>query len=182
MLKQIDRKNIDLLFTDTDSLCYHIKNVNPYEIIEKNNDKFDLSAYPKEHYMYDATNKKVIGKFKDEAIDGSIAYIKEFVGLRSKLYSYSIEENNETEEHNKCKGVKSSVIHKDLTTQLYKTALFEKQIIKVKQNGFRSYKHQLYTETIEKVALSGNDDKCYIHDNNITTYTLGHCKIRNNKK
>lgn len=35
MLKQIDRKNIDLLFTDTDSLCYHIKNVNPYQIIEK---------------------------------------------------------------------------------------------------------------------------------------------------
>ena len=122
--------------------------MNPYQIIEKNKDKFDLSAYPKEHPLHDATNKKVVGKFKDEAIDGSIAYIKEFVGLRSKLYSYSLEDNNETDEHHKCKGVKTSVINKDLTTQLYKTALFEKQIIKVKQNGIRSYKHQLYTETI----------------------------------
>ena len=26
MLKNIERKNIDLLFTDTDSLCYHVKN------------------------------------------------------------------------------------------------------------------------------------------------------------
>ena len=98
------------------------------------------------------------------------------------MYSYSSEDNNETDEHHKCKGVKTSVINKDLTTQLYKTALFEKQIIKVKQNGFRSYKHQLYTETIEKIALSGNDDKCYINENNITTYNLCHHKIRNDKK
>ncbi len=177
MLQKIERKNIDLLFTDTDSLCYHIKNQNPYEIINENKDLFDLSSYPKSHSMYDSTNKKVIGKFKDEAIDGSVAYIKEFVGLRSKLYSYTLDINNQIEEHHKCKGVKHCVIDKDLTTKLYKSVLFSRQHHKIKQNTFRSYEHQLYTETVEKIGLSHNDDKCYIHDNNVTTYTLGHYKI-----
>jgi len=49
MLEKIERKNIDFLFTDTDNLCYHIKNQNPYEIINENKDLFDLSAYPKSH-------------------------------------------------------------------------------------------------------------------------------------
>ena len=67
MLKKFKRKNIDLLFTDTDSLCYHIKHENPYDIIRENKSLFDLSSYPKNNELYDATNKKVIGKFKDEA-------------------------------------------------------------------------------------------------------------------
>ena len=46
----------------------------------------------------------------------------------------------------------------------------------IKQNGIRSYKHQLYTETIKKVALSCFDDKRYICDDNIHTYNIGHYK------
>jgi hypothetical protein len=114
MLKKFERKNIDLLFTDTDSLCYHIKNQNPYDIINENKDLFDLSAYPKTHHLYSDVNKKVIGKFKDEAIDGSISYINEFVGLRSKLYSYTTEDNNIIEENHKCKGFKKCVMKQSL--------------------------------------------------------------------
>lgn len=179
MLKQFERKNIDLLFTDTDSLCYHIKNQNPYETIEQNKDLFDLSAYPKSHKLYDPTNKKVIGKFKDEAIDGEVSYITEFVGLRSKLYSYKTESKSEMEEHHRCKGVKKCVIQKEMKTDLYKQVLFSRQNFKVKQNGFRSRGHQIYTEIVEKVGLSCNDDKSYILDNNIQTLTLGHYKIIN---
>ena len=63
--------------------------------------------------------------------------------------------------------------------QQNKTTLFYKQNSTVKQNGFRSYKHQIYTEAIAKIALSYNDDKCYINKNNTTTYKLGDYKIRN---
>ncbi len=182
MLKQFDRKNIDLLFTDTDSLCYHIKHQNPYEIIDSNKDLFDLSAYPKAHPMFDKTNNKVIGKFKDEAIDGNIAYIKEFVGLRSKLYSYVLEtiedEKIIIDEHHRCKGVKKYVVENEMETALYKNCLFERQEHKIKQNGIRSYQHQLFTETIEKVGLSCKDDKVFIQNNNVMTYTLGHYKIK----
>jgi hypothetical protein len=60
--KKFKRENIDLLFTDTDSLCYHIRNQDPYEIIKKNKHLFDLSDEKGD--MYDTTNIKVIGKFK----------------------------------------------------------------------------------------------------------------------
>ena len=52
---------------------------------EENKDKFDDSDYAENRPFYDATNKKVIGKFKDEEV-GCI--ITEFMGLRSKMYSY----------------------------------------------------------------------------------------------
>ena len=50
--------------------------------------------------FYDQTNKKVIGKYKDET---AFIPITEFCGLRSKMYSYIKEnqQNNKT-----CKGVK----------------------------------------------------------------------------
>ena len=166
MLKHFKRENIDQLFTDTDSLCYRIRKQDPFEYIKNNKNLFDLSDYPKGHELYDPSNKKVIGKFKSESIDPII----EFVGLRSKLYSFS----TETEEHTKCKGVKKYVVKQDIRLQQYKDCLFTRQSKNIRQTGFRSYKHQLYTELIEKIALSCNDDKLIIDDNNITTKSFGH--------
>ena len=48
---------------------------------------FDFSNYPKDSKFFDETNKKVIGKMKDE-FEGKI--IDEFVGLKSKIYSMKI--------------------------------------------------------------------------------------------
>ena len=66
MLQHVNRKNINLLFTDTDSFCYHIKETDIFEIMKNNMDEFDLSDYPKDHELYNPKNKKVIGKFKNE--------------------------------------------------------------------------------------------------------------------
>ena len=38
--------------------------------------------------------------------------------------------------------------------------------------------HELYSQKQTQVALSANDDKVYINDDNITTYNFGHCRIR----
>ena len=76
-----------LLFTDTDSLEYEIETEDFYKHIAPDVDKFfDTSNYPKEHPSGIPTgkNKKVRGMFKDE-FGGK--QIKEFVGLRAKLYS-----------------------------------------------------------------------------------------------
>ena len=62
MLQKVKRENIDLLFTDTDSLAYHIRKENIFDIIKNNKSLFDLSDYPKDHELYDPTNKKVIKK------------------------------------------------------------------------------------------------------------------------
>ena len=76
--------NVGLLFTDTDSLTYEIKSENVYEDFFKWKDLFDFSDYSKDPAFFDNTNKKVIGKMKDE-YSGII--IDQFVELKSKMYS-----------------------------------------------------------------------------------------------
>ena len=68
-----------LLFTDTDSLTYEIEANDVYRDFWIDKDKFDNSDYPEGSPYFDKTNKKVIGKFKDEAAGVPIC---EFVGLR----------------------------------------------------------------------------------------------------
>ena len=45
---------------------------------------FDFSNYSKDSKIFDETNKKVIGKMKDEF---RRVIVVEFVGLKSKIYS-----------------------------------------------------------------------------------------------
>ena len=87
MLKKYDRKNIKLMFTDTDSLCYEIKTDDVYKDLFQDKELFDNSNYPPKNceFFFDE-NKKVIGKMKNEAA-GMV--IKEYIGLRSKMYCYS---------------------------------------------------------------------------------------------
>ena len=145
-----------------------MKNQDIFKIIGENKSYFDLSDYPKTHELYDPTNKKVVNKFKNESIE----QITEFVGLRAKLYAFTAE--NDEKKHLKCKGVKSCVVKKELNINLYRDVLFSRKSFQVSQNGIRSYKHQLYTETVTKVALSATDDKLWIHGNNIQTRNFGH--------
>ena len=98
-----DYTKVKLLFTDTDSLCYHIECEDIYKDIQTNKNDYDLSDYPKDHFLYDPTNKKVIGKFKDETNGLPIA---EFVGLRSKMYAFKYDVNGDMKEKKTCKGVK----------------------------------------------------------------------------
>ena len=59
----------------------------------------DFNNYSKNSRFYDGTNKKVIGKKKDEF--GGII-VSEFVGLKSKMYSIK---KIDGEEYNTAKGV-----------------------------------------------------------------------------
>ena len=70
-----------LLFTDTDSLTYEIKLDNFYKEFFKWKDLFDFSNYSKDSKLFDDTNKKVIGKMKNE-YGGAI--IDQFIRLKSK--------------------------------------------------------------------------------------------------
>ena len=74
----------ELLFTDTDSLTYGVKSENVYEKFFKWEKLFDLSNYSKDSKSFHETNKKVIGKMKDEF--GGVV-VAEFLGLKSKMYS-----------------------------------------------------------------------------------------------
>ena len=162
-----------LLFTDTDSLVYLIETEDFYRDISSDvKVKFDTSNYPKNHPsgILTGVNKKVIGMFKDEAAGKQIA---EFVGLRAKLYSYRVQEG---EEEKKCKGVKKVVIKKTISFNDYKNCLFNNKPSMRKMNVIRSHLHNIYTETVNKVAISPFDDKRIIREDNIHTFAYGHYK------
>ena len=69
-----------LLFTDMDSLTYEIEAEDVYNDFWNDKDKFDNSDYPESSPYYCNVNKKIIGKFKDEACGIPIT---EFIGLKS---------------------------------------------------------------------------------------------------
>ena len=83
----------------------------------------------------------------------------------------------EGEESKKCKGVKKSVVKKSITHEDYKTCLFTGKEQLRKMNVIRSHKHDIYTEEVNKVALSSNDDKRYILEDGIDTLAWGHYRI-----
>ena len=59
--------NAELLFTDTDSATYEIKSKNVFKEFFKWRDLFDLLGnYSKDSRFFNETNKKFIGKMKDE--------------------------------------------------------------------------------------------------------------------
>ena len=173
-IKPMYKDKAKLLFTDTDSLMYEIETEDFYKDISGDvKDRFDTSDYPDNHPSGIPTgiNKKVLGMFKDEAT-GKI--IKEFVGLRAKLYSYKMDKG---EESKKCKGIKKRVVDKSITHEDYKTCLLTGKEQLRKMNIIRSYDHEVYTEEVNKVALSAEDDKRYILDDGIHTLAWGHYKI-----
>ena len=160
-----------LLFTDTDSLTYEIEANDVYRDFWIDKDKFDNSDYPEGSLYFDKTNKKVIGKFKDEAAGVPIC---EFVGLRSKMYSY-IKDNEKGGKT--AKGIKKNVIKNNITHENYRDTLFNNKQVHHKMKTIRSENHQLGSYEINKVSLSCFDDKRYIHDDGITSYAYGHFKI-----
>ena len=164
-----------LLFTDTDSFMYEIKTEDFYKDISGDvKNRFDTSDYPENHPSGIPTgiNKKVLGMMKDEAA-GKI--IKEFVGLRAKLYSFIMDDGVESK---KCKGVKKQVVESSISHEDYKTCLTTGKEQLRKQNILRSYDHEVYTEEVNKIALSAQDDKRYILSDGVHTLAWGHYKIK----
>jgi hypothetical protein len=100
--------------------------------MKNNKEHFDLSDYPKDHPLYCADNKKVIGKFKNET---SEKLITEFVGLRPKLYSFKTDDD---EEKKVCKGVKKSVVKDEIHLEHYKHTLYTHEKKEIDQNNLRS--------------------------------------------
>jgi hypothetical protein len=142
----------------------------------KNKDYFDLSEFPKDHPLFDETNKKVIGKFKVEYAGHEII---EFVGLRSKVYSI-LKEDKKKQFCKKLKGVKKYVVEQSIKHQHYLDTLNTGVDIYEWQNSIRSIKHNLYSIKQKKKALSRFDDKVYICDDGINTLTHGHKNIPKN--
>ena len=101
---------------------------------------------------------------KDE-LGGKI--ITEFVTLRPKTYSFL---TGDGKEDKNSKGTKKCVIKKMIKFSYYKKCLLNNELILKSQQRFISKKHDVYTENINKIALSNNDDKRIVSSNKISSY------------
>ena len=174
--------DVKLCYMDTDSFIMNIKTNDFYEDIASDvENRFDTSNY--EVNMSETTaepsalarrplptgkNKKVIGLMKDE-LGGKI--ITEFVTLWPKTYSFLTDDGKEDK---KAKGTKKCIIKKMIKFNDYKKCLLNGEIMLKSQQRFISNKHDVYTENVNKIALSNNDDKRIALSNKITSYPYGY--------
>lgn len=170
---------------DTDSLFYHIITEDYYTEMKPMIHStyspgdiriFDTSNYEADNpYGYELLNKKVLGAMKDETAGKPV---KEFCGLRAKTYIYDVENKGPS---NRAKGIKRKVAD-ELSMDDYiqcvnniETKINKKMVL------FKSYKHQIYTQRVEKCALNGADDKRVIRNDCVSTYAYGHKALKKDK-
>ena len=94
----------------------------------------------------------------------------EFAALRPKTYSYL---TDDCKEDKKAKGTKKCVIKRRLKFNDYKDCLLNNEIILKSQQRFKSERHDVYTEKINKIALNSNDDKRLQTFDRSTSYPYG---------
>ena len=164
-LKPVYGDKIRLSYTDTDSFIMHIKTDDFYKDINNDVEKWlDTSNYDKNDNrpLEIGKKKNVLGNFKDE-IGGKI--MTKFVALRAKTYSFLIDEyTDEDYEKNrivnkKTKGTKKCVVKREILFNKYLDSLFKNKVLYRSQQRYRSDHHKVYTEEVNKIALSSNDDK-----------------------
>ena len=162
--------NARLCYMDTDSFIINIKTEDFYKDIGNDVERwFNTSNYDEndKRPLPIGKNKKVIGLFKDE-LGGKI--MTEFVALRAKAYAYI---EKDCSEHKKGKGTKNCIIKRELMFENYRESLFNSKIILKSQRRFKSDHHKVYTEEVNKIALSSNDDKRLKTSDGITAYPYG---------
>ena len=158
-----------LCYMDTDSFVMNIKTNDFYKDIANDVEKrFDSSNCEVNRPLPTGMNKKVIELMKNE-LGGKI--ITEFVTLRPTTYSYLTDDGKEDK---KAKRTKKCVIKRMIKFNDYKNCLLKDKVILKSQQRFISKKHNVYTENINKIALSNNDDKIIVSSDKITSYPYGY--------
>ena len=91
-------------------------------------------------------------KIKDET--AGVAII-EFVGLKPKIYSFSVDESSK---HKKAKGVNKNVVA-TISQNEYKDVLLNNKYLRHSVNRNQSKDHRIATYEINQTSLSCSDDK-----------------------
>ena len=172
VLKKHYKDNIRLLYTDTDSYVLETHTDDIFEDWMGIKEHMDFSGYDKNHQAYDPTNKKVLGKFKDET-DGKI--ITNFIALRPKMYCFKVHTVKKVEK--KAKGVPKNKVKRDLDMKDYESTLHNRTSKEVNFNAIRSKNHQLYSINQTKVGLTSYDNKRY-WINDTVSVPYGHYSIK----
>ena len=76
----------------------------------------------------------------------------------------------------KCKGVSTNVTKRSIGFDDYRECLSSSK--EQHRNVIRSHCHEIYTEEINKIALSSDDDKRVIMADRIHTLAYGHTNLK----
>ena len=160
--------NVKSCYVDTNSFIMHIKAEDFYKHIANDIEKrFDTSNYEINRPLPTGKNKNLIGLMKDELGE---KIMTEFVALRPKTYSHLMDDCGSDK---KAKGTKKCVIKRRLKFNYYKDCLLNNKIMLKSQQRFKSERHDVYTQEVNKIALSSNDDKRLQTFNRSTSYPYG---------
>ena len=160
---------VKLCYMDTDSFLMNIKTNDFYKDIANDVEKrFDTSNYECNRQLPTGKNEKNIGLMKDE-LEGKI--ITEFVTLIPKNYSYSTDDGKEDK---RAKGTMKCIIKRMVKFNDYKNLLLKDKVLLKSQQRFITKKHDVYTEDINKITLSNDDDKRIVSSDKITSYPCGY--------
>ena len=152
-----------------DTFIMNIKTNHFYKDIANDvENRFDTSNYEVNRPLPTEKNKKITGLMKDE-LGGKI--IMEFATLRPKTYSFLTDDGKEDK---MAKGTKKCIVKKMIKFNDDKKCLLDDEVILKSQQRFISKKHDVYTENINKIALSNNDDKRIVSSNKISSYPYGY--------
>ena len=171
-------ESIKLFDIDTDSYILHIKTKDFYKDIANDVDEwFDTSGYSKDGNkpLPIGKNKKVLAKFKDVSEDNIMV---KHCAPRPKTYAHIFDDGKEVK---KAKGVKKSVIKKDLRYETLKKAVIENETTMFIQFSFKSELDQVYTIKQNKKAVSPKDDKVLQAYDRVTTYLIGTPAVKASK-
>ena len=170
MKQKYNSDRLQLCYMDTDTLVYYIRTKDFYgDIADDVPTRFDTSGYSNNRPLPIGLNKKVIGLMKDE-LGGDIMY--EFAVLRSKLYSFRKVDGLEDK---KCKGIKKCIVKKTLSFEDYKNCLLVNLgDVYRSQLMFRSTKHEVHTNEVNKIALNRDDEKRIAKKDGISTLAREH--------
>ena len=159
-----------LCYMDTDSFVKHIKRDDFCKDIAGDVERwFDTSNYDEKEKrpLPIGKNKRVRSLFKDK-LEGKI--MTEFCALRVKAYAYTLDDVTEKK---KAKGTKKCIVKREITFKNYRDSLFNDELIIRSQQRFRSDHHRVYTEEVNKIALSSNDDKRLQTFDKVTSFPYG---------
>ncbi len=94
--------------------------------------------------------------------------------MRPKCYAYKV--YNEENERKKAKGTLKRVVKNELNYDKYYRTLMYNEKFSNTQNSIRSYKHNIFSITQDKVSLTSFCNKRYWY-NNISSVPYGHYSI-----
>jgi hypothetical protein len=168
-----------LLFSDTDSFCLELPGSCPEEPLEKLKHIMDFSNIDPKHPLYSTERKGVVGFFKEEM--NLSREIQECALIRAKCYSLKTSDRKNTEEtesYNKCKGLRRHRVAK-LDFELYKSVIKgdDPKIEYGEQTTLRSFHHSIYTMQTRKRIFGSFDDKKWLLDCGVHSYSYGNYKI-----